>query len=68
TPVLDPWEAARHPHMAARGSWLAVDGILQTAAAPRFSGWAQKTPAKGPARDEHGGEIRADLADPDTNH
>ncbi|ODA96381.1 CoA-transferase [Mesorhizobium sp. SEMIA 3007] len=67
SPVLSPWEAARHPHMAARGSWLAVDGVLQAAAAPRFSGWAQKTPTKGPARDEHGAEIRAELADPDTN-
>ncbi|QND56079.1 CaiB/BaiF CoA transferase family protein [Mesorhizobium huakuii] len=63
-PVLSPQEAARHPHMAARGSWLTMDGILQAAAAPRFSVWAQKTPAKGPARDEHGAEIRAELADP----
>ncbi|WP_095200398.1 CaiB/BaiF CoA transferase family protein [Mesorhizobium carmichaelinearum] len=64
SPVLNPWEAALHPHMAARGSWLTMDGILQAAAAPRFSVWAQKTPAKRPARDEHGAEIRAELADP----
>jgi len=64
SPVLDPWEAARHPHMAARGSWLTVDGVLQAAAAPRFSGWAQKTPVRSPARGEHDAEIRAALANP----
>lgn len=68
SPVLNPWEAALHPHMAARGSWLKVDGILQAAAAPRFSGWAQKTPAKSPARDEHGAEIRVELADSAKSH
>ncbi|BCG71771.1 alpha-methylacyl-CoA racemase [Mesorhizobium sp. 113-1-2] len=67
SPVLNPWEAAQHPHMAARGSWLAVDGVLQAAAAPRFSQWVQKTPTKGPARDEHGAEIRAELANPHTS-
>lgn len=64
SPVLSPQEAAQHPHMAARGSWLTVDGILQAAAAPRFSGQAERTPARSPARDEHGAEIRAELADP----
>ncbi|WP_214475834.1 CaiB/BaiF CoA-transferase family protein [Mesorhizobium sp. dw_380] len=66
-PVLSPHEAALHPHMAQRGSWLTVDGALQAAAAPRFSGWAQKTPAKSPARGEHGAEIRAELANPDAS-
>jgi len=64
SPVLDPSEAARHPHMAVRGSWLTVDGVLQAAAAPRFSGWAQKTPGRSPARGEHDAEIRAALANP----
>lgn len=64
SPVLNPWEAARHPQMAARGSWLTVDGILQATAAPRFSGWAQKMPARSPARGEHDAEIRAELAKP----
>ncbi|OBQ70386.1 CaiB/BaiF CoA transferase family protein [Mesorhizobium erdmanii] len=64
SPVLSPQEAARHPHMAARGSWLTVEGVLQAAAAPRFSGQAQKTPAKSPARDEHGAEIRAEACKP----
>ncbi|MER9844230.1 CoA transferase [Mesorhizobium australicum] len=61
SPVLSPQEAALHPHMAARRSWLTVDGVLQAAAAPRFSGWEQKTPAKSPMRGEHDAEIRAGL-------
>ncbi|KAA3451668.1 CoA transferase [Mesorhizobium sp. SARCC-RB16n] len=62
-PVLGPHEAALHPHMAARGTWQTVDGALQAAAAPRFSGWEQKTPAKSPARGEHDAEIRAGLTE-----
>ncbi|TPM30946.1 CaiB/BaiF CoA-transferase family protein [Mesorhizobium sp. B2-3-4] len=63
-PVLSPHEAARHPHMAARGTWLTADGALQAAAAPRFSGWTHGMPAKSPARGEHDAEIRAELAEP----
>ncbi|UCI21787.1 CoA transferase [Mesorhizobium sp. B2-1-8] len=63
-PVLSPHEAALHPHMTARGTWQTVDGVLQAAAAPRFSGWEQKTSAKSPARGEHDAEIRAGLAEP----
>jgi crotonobetainyl-CoA:carnitine CoA-transferase CaiB-like acyl-CoA transferase len=37
-PVLSPEEAARHPHMAARGTYMEIDGVLQAAPAPRFSG------------------------------
>jgi alpha-methylacyl-CoA racemase len=41
TPVLTLDEAAAHPHAAARGTWVAVDGpggpLRQPAAAPRFS-------------------------------
>ncbi|GAA4008943.1 CaiB/BaiF CoA-transferase family protein [Streptomyces plumbiresistens] len=36
-PVLDLGEAAAHPHLAARGSLVARDGVVQPAAAPRFS-------------------------------
>ncbi|MBN9222993.1 MAG: CoA transferase [Mesorhizobium sp.] len=61
-PVLSPEEAALHPHMAARGSWPTVDGALQAAAAPRFSGWTRRVPAGSPARGEHDAEIRAELA------
>jgi alpha-methylacyl-CoA racemase len=37
TPVLDPTEAASHPHNVARGSFVTLDGDVQPAPAPRFS-------------------------------
>jgi acetyl-CoA hydrolase len=43
-PVLDPEEAAKHPHLVARGVYSSPDGMLQASAAPRFSG----TPAAAP--------------------
>jgi alpha-methylacyl-CoA racemase len=36
-PVLPMTEAARHPHLAARGTYVDRDGVLQPAPAPRFS-------------------------------
>lgn len=38
-PVLDPREAAIHPHLVARNVYRECDGVLQTAPAPRFSGF-----------------------------
>lgn len=38
-PVLEPAEAARHPHLAARKVYQAPNGVLQAAPAPRFSGY-----------------------------
>jgi len=35
-PVLAPHEAARHAHLAARGTYVEVDGVLQPAPSPRF--------------------------------
>jgi alpha-methylacyl-CoA racemase len=43
-PVLSLAEALRHPHNAARGTFIDVDGIAQPAPAPRFS----ETPASMP--------------------
>lgn len=37
-PVLNPDEAATHPHMVSRGVYQVRDGVLQAAPAPRFSG------------------------------
>lgn len=37
TPVLTLAEAAGHPHLAARGTFVDVDGVVQPAPAPRFS-------------------------------
>jgi crotonobetainyl-CoA:carnitine CoA-transferase CaiB-like acyl-CoA transferase len=36
-PVLSGAEAPAHPHMAARGTFIEVDGVVQPAPAPRFS-------------------------------
>ncbi|MCV2487834.1 CoA transferase [Geodermatophilus sp. YIM 151500] len=58
TPVLEPDEVAGHPHLAARGTLLAVDGDVQAAPAPRFS----RTPAGPPEPPgPRGGEVRAVL-------
>ncbi|WP_431845957.1 CaiB/BaiF CoA transferase family protein [Allosphingosinicella sp.] len=44
--VLNPDEAAEHPHMLARGTYCEVGGVRQPAPAPRFSA----TPAELPGR------------------
>ncbi|WP_181309915.1 CaiB/BaiF CoA transferase family protein [Nocardioides campestrisoli] len=36
-PIVPMREAARHPHLAARGTYVEPDGVLQPAPAPRFS-------------------------------
>ena len=36
-PVLTLSEAPAHPHLAARGTFVEVDGVMQPAPAPRFS-------------------------------
>jgi alpha-methylacyl-CoA racemase len=43
-PVLTPAESSGHRHMAARGTYVTVGGIVQPAAAPRFSGTSLPTP------------------------
>ncbi|TXH69833.1 MAG: CoA transferase [Thiothrix sp.] len=43
-PVLNFDQVEAHPHNAARGSFVRVNGVLQSAPAPRFS----RTPAKTP--------------------
>lgn len=43
-PVLTPAEAPVHPHNVARQTFVDVDGVTQTAPAPRFS----RTPARAP--------------------
>ena len=50
-PVLSMAEAPHHPHNAARGSFVEVDGVVQPAAAPRFS----RTPAARPTAPEETG-------------
>jgi len=59
-PVLSLAEAPSHPHLAARGTLVEVDGEVQPAPAPRFSA----TPAAHPrARRGDGADTEAILAD-----
>ena len=56
-PVLAPSEAARHPHLQARGTY-ATEGVLQANAAPRFSGTpAPAAPNAIPGVGQHNEEI-----------
>jgi alpha-methylacyl-CoA racemase len=48
-PVLSFAEAAGHPHLVARGTYERRDGLVQPAAAPRFSG-TPTAPAGPPAQ------------------
>ncbi len=52
-PVLSVAEAPHHPHNVARGSFVDIEGVMQPAAAPRFS----RTPAARPTPPE---EVGAD--------
>jgi alpha-methylacyl-CoA racemase len=64
-PVLGLSEAARHPHNAARGTYIEVDGVLQNAPAPRFS----RTPAAAPELPRApGADTRAVLAQAGYDH
>jgi alpha-methylacyl-CoA racemase len=56
TPVLAPEEAPEHPHNAARGTFVSVDGRRQPAPAPRFG----RTPAGTPTAPH---EPRSDTAE-----
>ncbi|MDT7726892.1 MAG: alpha-methylacyl-CoA racemase [Actinomycetota bacterium] len=44
TPVLTPWEAAAHPHNAARGTFVEIGGVVQPAPAPKFDRTPPETP------------------------
>lgn len=55
-PALDMDEAPRHPHMAARGTFIDVAGVTQPAPTPRFSrtpaGVGSPPPEEGEGADE----------------
>ncbi|GAA5235806.1 CoA transferase [Verticiella sediminum] len=54
TPVLAPEEVGAHRHNAGRRSFLAVDGVLQPAPAPRFSRSDPAMPGRPPEPGEGG--------------
>lgn len=47
-PVLTLDEAPTHPHNLYRGAFVAIDGVMQPAPAPRFSGFEAVSPALRP--------------------
>ncbi|GAA3026374.1 CaiB/BaiF CoA-transferase family protein [Gordonia defluvii] len=49
SPILDFTEAPTDPHLAARGTLVEIDGVMQAQVAPRFSRTRPQTPA-GPDR------------------
>ena len=59
TPVLALDEVADHPHLRARGTIVAPDGVRQAAPAPRFS----RTPATLPGPPAEAEAVDAVLAD-----
>jgi alpha-methylacyl-CoA racemase len=59
-PVLDMAEAPQHPHNAARGTFIDIDGVTQPAPAPRFS---RTAPEAGRAASAAGADSRAILRD-----
>jgi len=58
--VLSMDEAPRHPHLAARGTFVERDGAIQPAPAPRFSRTAGVAGAPPPLRGEHTEAVLAD--------
>lgn len=62
-PVLEPGQAAAHPHMAARQTWVEAHGHLQARTAPRFDGRPPADPAPAPRRGEHTDSVLASLAE-----
>jgi len=59
-PVLDMEEAPRHPHNAARKTFMEAGGVVQPAPAPRFSRTRPDTPAPPPVPGADGAAILAD--------
>lgn len=62
-PVLTPDEAARHPHMAARGIYQETNGVLQAAPAPRFSATPAGEPGPIPRTGADTGAVVRDWAE-----
>jgi len=59
-PVLTPAEAAAHPHIAERHTFVDIDGVIQPGPAPRFSRTTTATP-EGPCfPGQHTDQVLAD--------
>lgn len=62
TPVLTFEEAARHPHLRARGALVEIDGVVQPAPAPRFARTPAGRPGPAPAGVSDLGAVLSDWA------
>ena len=60
-PVLDLAEAAEHPHNAARGLFVEIEGQRHPAPAPRLSRTPARQPAAGALCGEHTDEVLKEL-------
>ena len=60
-PVLDWDEAARHPHLSARGTYVEENGVVQAAPAPRFDRTAATLGLPPPHPGEHTADVLAEL-------
>ncbi len=60
-PVLSSEEAPSHAHNAARESFVEIDGVVQSAPAPRFSGTPGAIQGSPPAVGQHTDEVLAEL-------
>jgi alpha-methylacyl-CoA racemase len=61
-PVLRVEEAAEHPQLADRGTYLAPDGVVQPAPVPRFDRTPGAIQGPPPLPGEHTDEVLAELA------
>ena len=61
TPVLSPWEAAGHPHNAARGTFVEIAGVPQPAPAPKFDRTPPDTPTAPSPTGADTAEVLAEL-------
>jgi alpha-methylacyl-CoA racemase len=64
-PALRVDEAARHPQLAARQTYLAPDGVLQPAPVPRFARTPGAIQGRPPAPGEHTDDVLSELASRD---
>jgi len=62
-PVLSPDEANDHPVMKERGVWMEKHGVLQSAAAPRFSTGSRWEHKPSPERNQHKQAILDELGE-----
>ena len=64
-PVLGLGDATRHPHLAARGTFVEHAGVVQPAPAPRFSRTQASLDRKPPGAGQHTDEVLAEWLTPE---